>query len=1022
MGFAFKKIKLMNLLSMLFIAVFCSTVYANGQDSQLPWFKDSQDHPKSAQGKSFTSQFEDEYLSQLATRGARWNVNRNTINKILSASLNQIELHIPMPDGSLQLFKLEPIKVMADGLAAKFPQLRSFHGEQINNINNSGRFDFSPDGFSGMFRYEGQWVMLSTNKNSDKTEYISYYAKDEIPQQSTTLSGSDYLISDQINSGKFAESAAAKSIDLVAQRSVGEQIRTYRLAVSASGEYTNANGGEASTMAEIVRLVNRVNQIFLVELAIQFELIDNNDRLIFTNANTDPFTNTDAGDDIDTNQQTIDDLIGSENYDIGHLLNTDSGGLATLRSACRETVKARAQSGSSRPSGESFYIQLVIHEFGHQLGAAHSFNALDNNNCDDTQRSRNSAVEPGSGSTIMSYAGLCGEQNLQQDNDGYFHAFSIEQIQSFLAERSCGTPQFSGNDVPTITTAPIQHTIPASTPFVLNVEVSDDDGDTLTYAWDQINPGSFDGATATRQERETDNGFNPLFRSYPPNLNSTRYFPRLSDVLNDTDSDGEVLPTETRQLTFELVVRDGNGGVNTMQAEINIEKTTGAFSIIQPQTSTNAAPVRWSGGQLQNVQWNTADSELPPISCPNVDILLDADGNNSFETTLLTGIPNDGEQQVTAPSTNSNSARLMIKCSDNVFYAVNPGQFVLLPGADPVAPLITGQQSKSSTEDSSVLILFSDLTVDDPDTNYPDNFTLKIEPSSNYSVVNNAITPEPDFNGTLTVNVSVNDGNADSNVFPMVIQITPVNDAPTAVADTATINQDASAVNIDVVNNDIDPDQDTLTITQINYSGTGQAAIVNNQISYTPATGFSGTETLTYNIEDPSFSTSTATLTISVTATPITPTPTPTPPPSSDSGGGSFGHLLGLLTLALLVSLSSGCAQSSNSTKIQQQSNQQPEDLSIETAQKDAKLAAKNLDFRVLGFVKKLISLPGIDQAKYSAQWIEKQCGIRILKGVTDTVEPGEDMSHRKALRIYADAYNKVIFKSCQVFQKDYSE
>lgn len=1023
MWFAFRKLKLINLFACLFIATSYSTAHASQQVSQNPWFNDSQGS-SNVRKLNFAEQFKDEYLSQLSTRGSKWQLHKQKIDQILTAkadeNTDEFDIYIPMPDGSLQLFKLNPVAVMAAKLALKYPHLRSFHGIQIDSKNNSGRFDLSPDGFSGMFRYNDQWVMLATNKKSDKSEYISYYAKDEIHYETRKFTGNDYLTS----TDKYSQKLAAKALNLVAQRAVGEQIRTFRLAISASAEYTDENGGEAGAMAEIVRLVNRVNQILLVDLAIQFELIDDNDRLIFTDPNTDPFTNTSAEDDIEANQDIIDRLIGPNNYDIGHLLNTDPGGLATLEGACRGSFKAQAQSGSSRPTGESFYVQLVIHEFGHQLGAAHSFNALDQNNCNDESRSPDSAVEPGSGSTIMSYANLCGEQNLQQNNDGYFHAFSIEQIQSFLAQRSCGSSQSSGNDVPSINTPSIQHTIPASTPFLLSAEVTDNDADSLTYAWDQIDSGGFAGATANRQERETDNGANPLFRSYPANSNSTRYFPRISDVLTGSDSDGEVLPTEARQLNFELVVRDGNGGVNTLQAEVNIEQTGEAFSVIQPQASTTASPVKWTGGQLQEVQWNTADSELAPISCANVDILLDADGNNTFETTLASATANDGAHQVSSPSTNSTSARLMIKCSDSIFYAVNPGQFDLLPGAEPVAPLITGQLNKTLPEDASFSISFSDLSVDDPDTNYPDNFTLRIEQGSNYSFANNNVTPETNFNGALTVNVSVNDGISNSNIFPFVAQITPINDTPTAIADAATINQDASSTSIDVLSNDRDPDQDALTITEISYSGTGQAAIANNRVSYTPAAGFSGTESITYNIEDPSFATSSATLTITVSATPITPAPapSPTPPTSSDSGGGSIGHLLILLTLGLFVSMSSACVQSSTTENSQANMNLHPKDLSVQAAKEDAKLAAQNLDFRVLGFVRKLISLPGIDQAKYSAEWVEKHCGIQILKGVTDTVEAGEDLSHQKALRIYAQAYNKVIFKSCQIFQKDYSE
>lgn len=1032
---------LIRFFTCLIFCVFSLVSVAQQANVISPWSKEESPF---IHNFSLTNQFKDDDVSQMATAGTIWHLNQSQLAQLFSKNSMQYVVNIPLPDGTTEVFKLTPTSVMSARLADKYPDIHTFKGVQVNDEGNSGRFDYSPNGFSGMFKYNGLMVMLANNKHGNQSEYISYYAKDEIQGEALVSSTIDPL------ADTGPQKLLGKAATQLALRPIGEEIRTYRVAISATAEYTIANGGEASAMAEIVRLVNRINEILLSDLAIQFELVDENDRLIFTNPDTDPFTNSDSNADLDINQDTIDDLIGPDNYDIGHVLSTNPGGIAQLVSACKRSrtiierdingneeqvfIKggnARGLSGKSNPRGESFYIQLVIHEFGHQMGAEHTFNALDQTACDDSQRSRNSAVEPGSGSTIMSYAGLCGEQNLQGSNDGYFHAFSIEKIQSYLAtQEDCGVPEPSGNNIPNITTTSIQHTIPTSTPFVLTANVTDDDGDQLTYAWDQVNPGGFDGGTASRQERETDSGENPLFRSNLPSSNPTRYFPKLSDVLNGSDSDGEVLPTQARQLDFELVVRDGRGGVNTLSAGVNLVDTGGVFAVTKPLSSTSSSPVEWTGGTSQDVEWNTADTELAPISCNNVDILLDADGNDTFETTLANATENDGLHQVISPNTNSDDARIMVKCTDSIFYAVNPGAFTLLPGAAPIAPLITGQQAKTVQEDTNFAIELTDLVVQDPDSSFPGNFSLQIVQGANYTFSGTSVTPANNFSGDITVSVFVNDGISDSNIFSFVVQVSPVNDTPSAIDDAATVDQDSNVSVIDVLSNDSDPDQDNLTISEITYSGSGQATISNNNVSYMPAAGFSGSETIIYTIQDPSFATDSATLTISVTAAPVTPptpTPTPTPAPSpptnTDSGGGgSMGQLLTLILLALLVSLTTGCSGKMTSHDNKQADQASLITLSIEKAEQDAKIAAEKLDFRALGLVRKLISLPGIDQSVYTTEWVEKHCGIRILRGVTDTVEAGQDLSYQNALRKYAEAYNRVIFKSCLVFQKDYSE
>ncbi|MDO6709616.1 M12 family metallo-peptidase [Aliiglaciecola sp. 2_MG-2023] len=850
----------------------------------------AQEFPLWQQSKT-TTKIDARYRQTVAT-GNELTINPIEFTSLINNQTSEFELSVPTPEGDYLIFKLQQVRVMAEPLAEKFPLVRSFTGYNVNNPQDKGRFDLSPDGLSAMFKIDTQWAILTFDKLGNTLDYVSYWVKDEITpeqQKSQLAQQQDYLT---LPATIKTVSKKATSLDPDAARANGNAITTYRIAISTSGEYTAANGGEAGTIAELAKLINRINQILLTDLAIQFELVANNDRIIYTDSSTDPFVN-DASDDLEANQIVIDDLIGPDNYDIGHVLNTDSGGLATIQSICIEDFKARGQTGSNRPFGESFYTQLVIHEFGHQLGAEHTFNASNAAGCSEDQRSRNAAVEPGSGSTIMSYAGLCSSQNIQNDSDDYFHSFSVEQIQSLLSRRNCGSTETNGNAIPIISSSEINHSIPANTPFVLTAQATDSDNDLLTYSWDQVNPGGFDGATESVQEMSEDNGFNPLFRSYPPSDASSRYFPQISQVLNDSIGFGEAYPTTERALTFELLVRDGNGGVITQFANINVEPTDTPFSVTTP-----IADARWIGGQSHLVDWQVASTNSAPISCSAVDILLDADGDNVFESTLLANTANDGQQNVTSPSTSTSSARIKVRCSDNVFYAVNPGSFEIVPGSDPVAPLITGQIERTELEDTSFVISFADLLVDDPDSSYPSNFSLDVSPGANYVANETSVSPNPDFSGSLIVNISVNDGVSDSNVFPFTVQIEAVNDAPVAVNDSITIDQDSGTINIDVLSNDTDADQDSLIISEVTYVGSGRVSINNGQVSYTPANGYFGSDSIIYRIEDPSFATDSATISITVNQEVLTPTPLPTPDDSS--GGGSFGWLLMLLAAARL--------------------------------------------------------------------------------------------------------------------------
>ena len=258
----------------------------------------------------------------------------------------------------------------------------------------------------------------------------------------------------------------------------------YRIAVAATGEYTAKHGGTVEgAIAAITTTLNRVNMVMERDLGIHLKLVENNHLLINTDAQSDPFTKTDLVELVAENQAFIDSVIGSENYDLGHLFTTKGGGIAAIASACNSYRKAQGVSGISNPVSDSFDLDFVAHEIGHQLGATHTFNSSQGL-CSGNTRTAETAFEPGSGSSIMSYAGYCGLDNLQSNTDAMFHIGSIQQINGYTSSGQgniCGVRHTVENQAP-LPDAGKNAIIPSRTPFELMGNALDADGDALIYA------------------------------------------------------------------------------------------------------------------------------------------------------------------------------------------------------------------------------------------------------------------------------------------------------------------------------------------------------------------------------------------------------------------------------------------------------------------------------------------------------------------------------------------------------------
>jgi hypothetical protein len=379
---------------------------------------------------------------------------------------------------------------------------------------------------------------------------------------------------------------------------------------------------------------------------------------------------------LDQNQEAIDDIIGHDNYDIGHVFSTGGGGIANLAAVCRDPFKAEGVTGLSNPVGDAFDIDYVAHEMGHQFGGNHTFNAT-SGSCGGGNRNAGTAFEPGSGSTIMAYAGICGSSNdLQTHSDPYFHSASFDEILDYTVldfGNNCPVITETGNTPPDVSTG-TDYSIPISTPFRLQATATDADGDALTYMWEEMDKGP-------SGNWDNPSGQAPCFRSLEADTVNYRIFPKMSTIVTNYPASvkGEVLPDYARSLNFRFIARDnviGGGGVTygDDQVKLTVVNTGTPFKVTFPNTLIN-----WPINTAQAVNWDVSSTDVAPISCASVNILLSIDGGFTYPITLATNVPNDGSANVTMPNDASligiTTARVMVQSVGNVFFDISNTNF-----------------------------------------------------------------------------------------------------------------------------------------------------------------------------------------------------------------------------------------------------------------------------------------------------------------------------------------------------------
>ena len=592
------------------------------------------------------------------------------------ARSNPLIMSFPTPTGGLEAFAVVESPIMEPGLAAQFPEIKTYLGQGLDQPAATVRFDVNDLGFHAQILSPDGNYWIDPWTMGDTVAYSSYFKND---------------LEDHHHFRCFTEGTFENATDASPSRlnrgpgtdSTGPVRKTYRTCVAATGEYTAFFGGTVALgQAAIVTAVNRVTGVYEIEFAIRMTLIANNSAVVYTNASTDPYSNNNGSAMLTQNINTLSSVIGNANFDVGHVFSTGGGGVSYLGVICGSN-KAGSVTGSPSPTGDAFWIDYVAHEMGHEFGGNHCFNGTAGS-CGGGNRSGGSAYEPGSASTIMGYAGICSGDDLQAHSDPYFVHKNYDEIIAYTsAGGNCATTTNTGNTAPTVNGGP-DYTIPKSTPFVLTASGNDADGDTLTYCWEQRDLGVAQSAVGGIF---ADNGDSPFIRSFNPTTDPQRTIPRLSNLLANTFVKGEQLPTLTNPIHFRVTVRDnkaGTGGVNTDDVNINVDTSAGPFVVTSPNTAVN-----WSG--TQTVTWNVANTNAGSVNCANVKISLSTDGGNTYPTVLLASTPNNGSASVALPNINSTTARIKVEAVGNIFFDISNVNFTITTGC--ATPIVTGQPS-----------------------------------------------------------------------------------------------------------------------------------------------------------------------------------------------------------------------------------------------------------------------------------------------------------------------------------------
>jgi hypothetical protein len=848
---------------------------------------------------------------------------------------------IPAPTGETAKFQVVEDSVMEPELQAAHPELRTYAG--IGPAGSTIRLDVTPMGFHAMVRNpDGRaWYVDPATNRVGEERVLSYFGG-AVPRADQTF----------VEHGlQRAGKALAAGTDFAPNPGGIVSTRTYRLAFLTDSSYASKFGDtDMGVFIEKTALINRVNEVYNDDLAVKFVMVAGTDTLLNFSATEETGANgpcganacfsasqlaSCGGDTLDRNEFVLGQVIGAENYDIGHIgLGKNGGGIAGL-GVVGGPFKADGCTGLPNPTGDFYAIDYVAHEIGHQMGGDHTFNGTQAN-CSPGNRNTDpftTQVEPGSGSSIMAYAGICSSDNLQPHSDPYFSFASVDQINATTAQSpsneneqqvvnfsgldsgeqftlSCagcptsatitfGSPTYTADvtaavqavsgqtgtisgydgaltasaagftvdwnvstaDIPTLTvtpvsgtfttftgtpynggptdeqgvvaasannspvvTAPADKTIPIRTPFTLTGSATDAQaGDTLTYMWEQTDPGGANG-TGLVSNTKVDG---PLFRQFGTfaNVSATdtlmyhspgenlagtdpsRTFPDLAQILagNTNAATGtcpaplaggtvpvtdpalncfsEFLPTADwvgnpaaglRVMHFRLTARDEftpdvpadhAGGLSFDGVALTVDPLAGPFLVTSRATTGSA-----SGTEL--VTWDVAGTDAASLA-PNVKISLSTDGGLTYPTVLAATTANDGSEPVLLPNVTTSTARIKVEAVDNYFFDINDADFSISPAAGDQVPLVDAGPNKTVAVGTPFTSVggFADespgsatATVDYGDGAGPQPLTLT---GSTFTLSHTYTAP-----GSKTVTVKVTDAAAQTGTDTMTVTVT----------------------------------------------------------------------------------------------------------------------------------------------------------------------------------------------------------------------------------------------------------
>lgn len=595
-------------------------------------------------------------------------------------------LNFPIAGGGMEAYSMVETGMMDPDMAKRHPDIRTYAGESLEHPGRTIHLTASTvRGLRAMVLRPDMGVEYVEPYRWGQTAYYMAFDRADVPEG---LSPKLARLNESALMGGYESKPYTPPAEDRGTLLEPVRLKIYRYAVSTTGLFAQDHGGTLeSTLAAVVEYTNMISAIYERDLAVRLQLAPNNEKLIWIDPDTDPFTGTMVGEWMGQNALVVGTVIGQNNFDLGHVyaryLGGDAIGVAGGR-ACDNSKARGCSAGTGKNDYGPFFVSVVGQETGHQMAGGHTWNR-----CDSTGgRNEEVAFEPGSGSTIMSYAGACGTDNVQGTTDLYFHVGSIEEIRNFAfaTPATCGFWVETPNTVPTVT-LPYRDGfyIPISTPFELKGSATDADGDALTYCWEEVDAGP-------EVPLGSPQGSAAIFRTFPAVANSNRYFPRLSTILNNTSSIAEQLPTYTRDLTFRLTARDNKpngGGFSWGEVAFQAFEGAGPFRVKNP----NAFNQLWQVGEYEPVTWDVANTDKTPINCTKVNIRLSIDGGQTYPIMLAEGTENDGSQYVLVPNHLTSSARIRVEGADNVFFDISNRNFRILAPTQPTFSMAVSNEN-----------------------------------------------------------------------------------------------------------------------------------------------------------------------------------------------------------------------------------------------------------------------------------------------------------------------------------------